>query len=54
MHVHLCIPFQDPKEYVHRVGRTARIGQSGRAVLFLNPSEAPFLKMLKQWVIEFS
>lgn len=38
---------QDPKEYVHRVGRAARLGQLGRAVLFINPSEDPFLRLLR-------
>ncbi|KAL1522393.1 hypothetical protein AB1Y20_017383 [Prymnesium parvum] len=40
---------QDPKEYVHRVGRAARLGQRGRAVIFLNPSEEPFLKLLREF-----
>ncbi|TPX33013.1 hypothetical protein SmJEL517_g04003 [Synchytrium microbalum] len=38
-------PF-DPKEYVHRVGRTARMGHAGRAVLFLLPSEAEYVNVL--------
>lgn len=34
------------RRYVHRVGRTARMGQAGEAVLFLLPSEAPYLPLL--------
>lgn len=41
-------PPDDPKEYVHRVGRTARGATgSGRALLFLTPQETGFLKYLK-------
>ena len=36
------------KDYIHRVGRTARAGGSGRALLFLLPQELAFLKYLKQ------
>ncbi|PSC68006.1 ATP-dependent RNA helicase HAS1 [Micractinium conductrix] len=41
-------PPDDPKEYIHRVGRTAR-GRSGRgrALLMLLPEELAFLKYLK-------
>lgn len=38
---------QDAKEYLHRAGRTARIGQAGQAVMLLHPSEAAFLQLLK-------
>lgn len=41
-------PPDDPREYIHRVGRTARAGTSGRALLFLLPQELTFLKYLKQ------
>lgn len=41
-------PPDDPKEYIHRVGRTARAGGKGKALLFLLPSELGFLKYLKQ------
>jgi len=34
-------------DYVHRVGRTARIGAKGSSVIFLLPSEADFVKMLE-------
>jgi len=34
-------------DYVHRVGRTARIGARGSSVIFLLPSEAQFVKMLE-------
>lgn len=35
-----------PSEYVHRVGRTARMGQAGDAVLLLLPSERPYIDLL--------
>ena len=41
-------PPDDPKEYIHRVGRTARgTDGRGRALLFLIPEELAFLKYLK-------
>ena len=41
-------PPDDPKEYIHRVGRTARGATgSGRALLFLSPQEIGFLKYLR-------
>ena len=46
-------PPDDPKEYIHRVGRTAR-GKSGkgRALLMLLPEELGFLSFLKVTFIE--
>ncbi|KAK5650445.1 hypothetical protein RI129_001474 [Pyrocoelia pectoralis] len=42
-------PPDDPKEYIHRVGRTARgEGGSGHALLLLRPEELGFLRYLKQ------
>lgn len=41
-------PTDDPREYIHRVGRTARAGKAGKALLFLLPSELGFLRYLKQ------
>jgi ATP-dependent RNA helicase DDX31/DBP7 len=40
-------PPTDVKDYVHRVGRTARLGKSGEACLFLMPSELEYLDILK-------
>lgn len=41
-------PPDDPKEYIHRVGRTARgENQNGHALLILRPEELGFLKYLK-------
>ncbi|RWS09435.1 putative ATP-dependent RNA helicase pitchoune-like protein [Dinothrombium tinctorium] len=42
-------PPDDPKEYIHRVGRTAR-GEGGRghALLILRPEELGFLRYLKE------
>ena len=34
------------RRYVHRVGRTARMGSAGEALLFLLPSEAGYTAML--------
>ena len=41
-------PPDDPREYIHRVGRTARgANAKGRALLLLTPEELPFLRYLK-------
>jgi len=40
-------PPDDPKEYIHRVGRTARAGGRGKGLLFLLPQELGFLRYLK-------
>ncbi|OAY66499.1 DEAD-box ATP-dependent RNA helicase 27 [Ananas comosus] len=42
-------PPDEPKEYIHRVGRTARgEGGKGHALLFLLPEELKFLSYLKE------
>ncbi|XP_033643430.1 probable ATP-dependent RNA helicase DDX31 [Asterias rubens] len=35
-----------PEDYVHRVGRTARIGAKGQSLLFLTPAEVQYLETL--------
>lgn len=44
----------DPMEYLHRVGRTARIGKAGSALLFVLPSETGFLDLLRERGLELS
>ncbi|GKT57531.1 ATP-dependent RNA helicase HAS1 [Colletotrichum tofieldiae] len=50
-------PPDDPRDYIHRVGRTARGANSkGRSLMFLQPSEVGFLTHLKEArvpVVEF-
>ncbi|KAL8949818.1 MAG: hypothetical protein Q9222_004105 [Ikaeria aurantiellina] len=41
-------PPDDPRDYIHRVGRTARGSSKGRSLMFLQPSEVGFLKHLKE------
>jgi len=42
-------PPDDPRDYIHRVGRTARgANGKGRSLMFLLPSEVGFLKLLKE------
>jgi ATP-dependent RNA helicase RhlE len=33
-----------PEDYVHRIGRTARAGSTGKAISLVSPDESPFLK----------
>ena len=40
-------PPQDPKQFSHRCGRTARIGKSGLAICFLLETEDTFVEFLK-------
>ena len=45
-------PPVDTEDYVHRVGRTARIGKDGISYIFLTKEESGFAKLLKQRNIE--
>ncbi|KMZ57393.1 ATP-dependent RNA helicase-like protein [Zostera marina] len=38
---------KDPKDFVHRVGRTARMGRPGKALIFLYPKEYPYVEFQK-------
>lgn len=38
---------QDPAAFVHRVGRTARMGRSGSALALLLPNEASYVDFLR-------
>jgi ATP-dependent RNA helicase DeaD len=49
--VELVINFDippDPEYYVHRIGRTARAGQRGEAITFVNPREMRELKLIER------
>lgn len=49
LNVCVCLQFTPPTaaaEYVHRVGRTARIGGRGSSLLFLTPAETAFITEL--------
>lgn len=38
---------QDPSAFVHRCGRTARMGRSGSALAYLTPEEVPYVDFLR-------
>jgi hypothetical protein len=40
-------PPQDPAAFVHRVGRTARMGRSGYALVYLLPTEVAYVELLR-------
>jgi ATP-dependent RNA helicase DeaD len=41
---------EDPSGYVHRIGRTARMGKSGRAITFVCPDEGNLLTEIEKLV----
>ncbi|KAL7008414.1 hypothetical protein EMMF5_002143 [Cystobasidiomycetes sp. EMM_F5] len=43
-HVLQCGIPQNPEQYIHRLGRTARAGQTGRGIIILTPDEMVFLR----------
>jgi ATP-dependent RNA helicase DDX18/HAS1 len=47
-------PPDDPRDYIHRVGRTARANTKGRSLMFLQPSEISFLGHLKNARVRFA
>ena len=46
-------PPADPTTYVHRVGRTARLGREGEAVMFLQPRETEYASVLGNLGVNF-
>ncbi|CAL9240294.1 unnamed protein product [Arabidopsis halleri] len=40
-------PPQDPDVFIHRVGRTARLGKQGRAIVFLMPKETEYVEFMR-------
>ncbi|OII76752.1 DEAD DEAH box helicase family protein [Cryptosporidium andersoni] len=52
--IDLVIQFDPPQsieEYVHRIGRTARMGEKGTGIIFLRPSEKEYIDILKTYGI---
>lgn len=45
-------PPTDLKDYVHRIGRTGRLGEGGTGVLWLLPSEIDYLDRLKSFGLD--
>ncbi len=41
---------QNAEDYVHRVGRTARMGKTGRAATFVTPEDGPFLTAIEKLI----
>ncbi len=39
----------DPEAYVHRIGRTARAGRSGKAILFVTPREERMMREIERF-----
>lgn len=51
----LVIQYSAPQElsnYYHRIGRTARAGNTGEAVTFLNRNEEKFIDLLREKSVE--
>ena len=40
----------DPSDYVHRIGRTARAGREGRAISFAGPEQAKDIRSIEQLI----
>lgn len=40
-------PPQDPNDFIHRIGRTARAGQSGQSLVMVTPSESAYIPFLR-------
>ncbi|GAB1601275.1 probable ATP-dependent RNA helicase DDX31 [Argonauta hians] len=56
-HVKWIVQYTSPgetKEYIHRIGRTARAGAQGSSLLFLMPSETAYVKALNNMKINLA
>ena len=41
---------ENPEDYVHRIGRTARMGKEGRAATFVTPDDGDFLTAIEKLI----
>lgn len=41
---------QDTENYVHRIGRTGRIGKQGKAISFVTPSDSRYLEEIHRYI----
>ncbi|HZM01197.1 MAG TPA: C-terminal helicase domain-containing protein, partial [Planctomycetota bacterium] len=41
---------ENPEDYVHRIGRTARMGKEGRAATFVTPDDGEFLTAIEKLI----
>ena len=51
-HIALVINYDipnDPESYVHRIGRTARAGRAGKAILFVTPREEHMMRDIERY-----
>jgi ATP-dependent RNA helicase DeaD len=51
-HIGVVINFDipnDPESYVHRIGRTARAGRTGKAILFVTPRQTRMQRAIEQF-----
>ena len=51
-HIGVVINFDipnDPESYVHRIGRTARAGRTGKAILFVTPRQTRMQRSIEQF-----
>jgi ATP-dependent RNA helicase DeaD len=46
--INFDIPY-DPESYVHRIGRTARAGRAGKAILFVTPREERMMREIERY-----
>ena len=49
--IHWIVQYDCPgtvKDYVHRVGRTARAGKTGKSLLLLSAHEASYIDVLRE------
>ena len=44
---------KNPKDYIHRIGRTGRIGAKGQAISFMTQMDQPFLRGIEQEIQQF-
>ena len=42
----------DPQDYIHRIGRTGRAGQKGRAISFISPQDEPILADIEAIILQ--